>query len=354
MKICKKFTTVILTICFILCLTACTTKGSAENFYYFNTIIHVETHGTVISANTKARLNVLFKGLEDEFDINTNGSLVNRFNQMDKSGAITLSTDAISVLNVAKDCYTFSDGKFNPCIYPLTKLWGFAPYSYTQNFVPPTAEEIENAKNQCDFSALTIENSTLTKLQDHIKLDLGGIVKGYATDKALELLTADGHSKGYVSVGSSSIALLSYSSLGITHPDKSGTIITCNTANDKNLSVSTSGDYEKYYVDSEGAKYPHIIDPQTGYPTQTGIRSATLLGVDGVYGDALTTAICLKKHDGTQSSELIQFLNKILTQYQQASVYVFYEKDGTKQLFTNKEQSKDFTLHDNDYTVVKI
>ena len=354
MKFHNKILAIVCALAFLLCSNACTPKGSAENFYYFNTVIHVETHGTVISSSTKGKLSALFSRLENQFDANKNSSIVKTFNQMNSQGEISLSDDAVTVLNVAKDCYAFSLGKFNPCIYPLTKLWGFAPYSYTPNFTPPNIEEIEQAKLECDFNALVIENSTLSKSKDFIKLDLGGIVKGYATDKALELLNADGHAKGYVSVGSSSVALLNYSTLGITHPNKNGLIITCNTANDFNLSVSTSGDYEKYHVDSFGSIYSHIIDAETGYPTTTGVRSATILGVDGIYGDALTTAICLMQHDGSANTQLTTFLNKILMRYPQASLYVVYENNNTKQLLTNKTNQIDFTLHDREYSIVNI
>ncbi len=354
MKVYNKITAIVFAILLALSISACTPKGSAENFYYFNTVIHVETHGTVLSANTKAELSDLFSKIENEFDSNRSGSIVNAFNQMDKSEELILTNDANTVLTIVKYCYEFSDGKFNPCIYPLTKLWGFAPYSFNANFTPPTAQEIENAKSECDFNNLIIDNLYLKKTQDYLKLDLGGIVKGYATDKALKLLLNDGHQKGYVSVGSSSLALLNYPSLGIKHPDKSGSIITCSTAGINKLCVSTSGDYEKFYVDSQGVKYCHIIDPDTGYPTQTGVRSATILGVDGAIGDALTTAICLKNHDGSANSKLVQFLNKIISTYPNSSVYVLYEKEGLKQLLTNKLDGKDFTLHDNEFSLFNI
>lgn len=354
MKLFNKIIAVTFAICLAFSITACTPKGSAENFYYFNTVIHVETHGTVISATTKAELNALFFELENEFDSKVNGSITARFNQMDKFGEIELTKDAQTVLSVAKECYAFSNGKFNPCIYPLTKLWGFAPFSYTPNYTVPTAQDIANAKAQCDFNALNLENNILKKTETHLTLDLGGIVKGYATDKALQILTASGHTKGYVSIGSSSIALLSYPTLGVTHPTKSGTIITCNTANAINLCVSTSGDYEKFYVDGDGTKYCHIIDPDSGYPAQTGVRSATILGINGVYGDALTTAICLMEHDGTINSQLTRFLNKIIQEYPQSSFYVIYEKGNIKQLITNKIQNQDFTLHDTEFALLKI
>ena len=132
-------------------------------------------------------------------------------------------------------------------------------------------------------------------------------------------------------------------------------IISVNTKNLSFASVSTSGDYERYYV-SGGKLYSHLISPIDGKPANSGITSATLICDDGAFADAVTTAICFLSHNENESTQspLVNFLNKILLQFQDAHIYVVYEKDGIKQIITNKVQNTDFNLLDSSYSVVKI
>lgn len=358
MKILRRLAALFAAVILIFSLSACAPKGSVLTFAAFNTIIRIETHGTVVSSTTKNQLENLFSHLQNSFDKNISGSLTNRFNQTDTLNApILLSDEEFEVINSAKFCYDFSNGKFDPTIYPLTKIWGFSPYAYTPNFTPPNQTEIENAKTLCDFSKIEIssQNKTISKSQTNIQLDLGGLVKGYAADKAAKILTDAKHTAGYVSVGGSSLNLLMSDSLGLIHPRKEQNIITCNTANKLNLPVSTSGDYERYHLDKEGKRYSHIIDPDSGYPADTGVMSATVLGVDGAISDGLTTAICLMNFTKNDNDcELITFIKKLIISYPQAEVYVVYQNQTEKLIITNKTVNIDFTLHDNEFSIYKI
>ena len=186
-------------------------------------------------------------------------------------------------------------------------------------------------------------------------MDLGGIVKGYAAEQAGKILLSAGHSSGYVNVGGSSLHLLSVNTLGISRPRSNGTILTVNAKNLKGVSVSTSGDYEKFYS-LDGVRYSHIINPFTGKPSTTNVCSVTIIGADGAYSDAITTASCLKEYDETnfENSQLIVFLRSIISQNAGCSVYAVYDDGNTKQVITNKIKGEHFTLNDNNYTVIGI
>ncbi len=354
-KLCKK----IAFICLILILTfsiACTPKGSVINFSFFNTIIRIQTEGTVINAKTEESILSMLKSLQNSFDEKIQTSITHKFNNATKNQVINLTQMESDIIKYAKECYSFSDEKFNPAIYSLVELWGFNPYIKNQTFIPPTQDKIELALTECDFNSVIFdsENKILTKLDERVKLDFGGIVKGYASEKIAQILTDNGHNKGYVSVGGSSLTILKSQTLGIVHPRKNGNILTINTSDDINLSISTSGDYERFYLDSQSNRYCHIIDPDNGYPTCTGVQSATILGISGFYADALSTALCLKDYSGKENCPLTTFIKKIVIAYPSAEIYVVYNGEKGAKLITNKIQGEDFTLLDNDYTVEKI
>lgn len=355
MRFIKCFLVIVATMILSLSLSACAPKGSVATFSFFNTIIRVETHGTTLSKDTEQKLRGLFSSLQNQFDVNSNDSLIKSFNDAAVGTEFSLSNDATEIFTAAKECYTISNKKFNPAIYPLVKLWGFAPFIYTNDFIPPSAEDIKTTKANCNFDGAEFNalNKTLKKTAD-IKLDFGGIVKGYAADKATEILNAAGHKKGYVSVGGSSITLLMSQTLSLTHPRKNGEIIKINTNDKYNLSVSTSGDYEKYHLDKDGKRYCHLIDPDSGSPANTGVMSATILGTNGVYGDAFTTALCLKNYNGNGNCELLTFIDLIKTRFPKAEFYIILSDSDGGKILTNKVQGVDFTLLDNDFTVCNI
>lgn len=355
MRFIKGFLVIVATIILSLSLSACAPKGSVVTFSFFNTIIRIETHGSILDKNTEQKLRDTFSSLQTQFDINSNDSLIKNFNDAAVGTEFSLSNDATEIFAAAKECYVLSNKKFNPAIYPLVKLWGFSPFIFTSDFTPPNTNEISSVKANCNFDGAEFFglNKTLKKTAD-IKLDFGGIVKGYAADKATKILNDAGHKKGYVSVGGSSISLLMSQTLSLTHPRKNGEIIKINTNGKYNLSVSTSGDYEKYYLDKDGNRYCHLIDPDSGSPANTGIMSATILGTNGVYGDAFSTALCLKNYNSNGNCELLTFIDLIKTRFPKAEFYIILSDNDGGKILTNKVQGVDFTLLDNDFTVCNI
>lgn len=355
----KKFVVLLLAVIFSIFSFACKPSGSAVDFTYFNTIIHVETHDFAISEQLNSSLENLFSSLEKEFDVNDENSDLYKFNHAVANEQIVVSKRFASLFNTARNFYLFTDFKFNPAIYPLIELWQFNNYPAI-DFEPPNEQQISSllgdkidVKN-IDFN---LETNTISKSITEISLDFGGILKGHAVDKAFELLKNAGHKSGYISIGGSSLYVLSVNSLSIRHPRATSnmpTIISINLENRENVAISTSGDYEKYYT-VNGKNYNHIISPITGHPTDTGVISATLIGASGEFGDAITTAMCLMKHEYNKSdTELISFMKRILSTYKDCSIFAVYLKDGNKEILTNKKQGEHFTLQDNEYIVTNI
>ncbi len=360
----KKFfckLTILLSVIFTLCGASCSVNsGDFLDLYYFNTVIRIESHDKTISNTTKEKLKSMFSSLQNEFDCKDTSSFTYAFNNAKKDQTFTLSSDGMTIIQKAKDSYVFSQNKFDPSIYPLVELWQFAPTYPTLNFTVPDNQSILSALDKLDFDSVSLDQTakTVTKLNADVKLDFGGIVKGYSADRACQILVEDGHTLGYVNVGGSSLNILSCKTLSVRHPrptEKVTSIITINLGEKKNLSVSTSGDYEKTYS-SNGKTYCHIIDTKTGAPINTNVASVTLIGVDGATADALTTAACTFNHDynDVEKSDLIKFLRKILTNYNGCSVYAVYDNGNVRQLITNEKKDENFTLLDNNYDIVNI
>ncbi|MBO7345884.1 MAG: FAD:protein FMN transferase [Clostridia bacterium] len=358
MSLLRKFLTVFLAIALLFSFSGCKSLGGVLDFAYFNTAVHIETHDKPISAQTETLIKNTLSNFENEFSTNKETSLIYNFNLAKKDASFNLSDLQAQVLKQGKDAFLFTGGLFNPAVYPLVKLWGFAPYSYTPNYTPPTQEQIQSALSLCDFNNAQIdfENKVLTKTNEHTKLDLSGLVKGVCADAVAQILKDAGHTSGYVNIGGSSLNLLKVSSLGIRHPEKAGeSLLTVNTKNYADLSVSTSGDYERYYTDSDGNRYTHLINPFTGKTANTGVSSATIIGINGGLGDALTTALCLCEYSAVKTNSPLTILaNKIITEYPDCMIFIVYKKEQTKLILTNKTLNQHFTITDQSYSVVNI
>ncbi|MHB8126618.1 MAG: FAD:protein FMN transferase [Desulfitobacteriaceae bacterium] len=125
-------------------------------------------------------------------------------------------------------------------------------------------------------------------------IDLGGIEKGFAGDKFLVVFRKYGVSSAFTNIGGNVIALgtkLDGSPwrVGIQHPRQENSLIGLVAVADK--AVVTSGDYQRYFMGSNGQRYHHILDPSTGYPAESGLVSVTIVADSSMDADALSTAI---------------------------------------------------------------
>ena len=168
----------------------------------------------------------------------------------------------------------------------------------------PSQEIIHNAKALINWQKIEMDEQNLSvKLTDKgMKIGFGAIGKGYAANKAKEMIESIPGVHGGIVNASGDLSIWGKSSdkinewnIKISDPSDPDRILADLMVN--NTAVITSGDYEKYFT-SEGKRYSHIIDPKTGLPT-SGIKSATIICNDAEIGDALATSIfVLGKEDG--------------------------------------------------------
>lgn len=352
-----------LLVCLILIVSVFACDSSAQStadFYAFNTVVHIDSYGEKISEEEKKEIQTLLSFAEETFSASGTG-ITATFNAS-AADDLTQTDEAFNeVYEKSYTVYEWSNGKFDATVLPLIKLWQFYPDFPVINFTVPDDDKIsaELLKVGFDKTSLTETNGKtfLNKTQDGVSLDFGGAAKGYAADEIAKILKNHGHKKGYVSVGTSSLNLLSVESLSVRHPEKTdGSLLSVNLSNIADVSVSTSGNYEKYY-EKNGKRYSHIINPATGYPADAGVLSVTVLCKDCALADCVTTALCLCEHDYNdyKNSELISLIKKFAAkdELKNAIFFAAVSDGNNKQLVTNAEEGS-FTLFDETYKTVFI
>jgi len=143
------------------------------------------------------------------------------------------------------------------------------------------------------YEKLVLEGNWVRFKEKGMQIDLGGIAKGYAVDKAIEVLKKNGVRQALVNAGGDLYALGKTSQgekwgIGIQHPRQEGNIFAVIKVKDG--AVATSGDYQRYFM-LEGKRFAHIVNPMTGWTVQDVPMSVTIIAPDAVSADALATGV---------------------------------------------------------------
>lgn len=197
--------------------------------------------------------------------------------------------DTINIINAAAEYGNSTDGALDITIYPVLKLWGFT----TGEYKIPTQDEIDNLLENVDYSRVAV-NGNEVSLPENFSIDLGALAKGYTGDKIMEKLRSDGIKSAIISLGGNVQALGlkpdgSQWKVSVRNPFAPDTDMCVVSIDGK--AVITSGNYERYFQGDDGNLYWHIIDPADGFPADSGIVSATVIGDNGLMCDSLSTSL---------------------------------------------------------------
>ncbi|MCD8007714.1 MAG: FAD:protein FMN transferase, partial [Clostridiales bacterium] len=220
----------------------------------------------------------------------TVGSEDSEVSQLNRDGTAVLSEDTAALIERALELYDSTDAAFDITVYPLMELWGFT----TQDYQVPEAGDIQSALALVGADRVTYDSSTSTvTLGEGQSIDLGGIAKGYTSQRIMELFEEVGVTSAMVSLGGNIQCLGtkpdgSLWRVGIQDPVGSeGAIVAVIEVEDQ--AVITSGSYERYFTDeATGETYHHIIDPTTGYPADSGLISVTIVAAAGALGGGVS------------------------------------------------------------------
>jgi thiamine biosynthesis lipoprotein len=226
--------------------------------------------------------------LMSDYDPNSQLSLVNR-EAFDRP--VPVDAKLFEVLTAAKLYSCMSDGAFDVTVGPEVQLWRKAK----EDGVAPTPEALAKAKEAVGYENLILdaENKAVKFAKEGMFLDLGGIAKGYAIDKAIEALQAAGLKGGMVDIGGDLRCFGTPAKgkphwfIGLQDPQNEEDILM--KLNMDNRAVATSGDYRRFVV-IDGQKHSHIINPATADSAQD-LSSVTIIAPTAMQADALATAV---------------------------------------------------------------
>lgn len=212
---------------------------------------------------------------------------------LNKNGSGILSEDAKVLVEGALSLYESTGGAFDITVYPLTELWGFPSKDYRV----PSRNEIDALLPSIDAGKIRYNPNTAELiLGDKQSIDLGGIAKGYTSQRLMEIFKENGVTSAIVSLGGNVQCLGrkpdgSPWRVGIQDPWKQNSGIAA-VVQIIDEAVITSGGYERYFEDPEtGHIYRHILDTKTGYPAESGLASVSIVSPNGTLADGLSTAL---------------------------------------------------------------
>jgi thiamine biosynthesis lipoprotein len=201
---------------------------------------------------------------------------------------IRISPETIQVIKKAQQISELSEGGFDITVAPITELWRKA----REKKIPPSAEEVKEKLGLVNFKNIELNREGKVYLKKKgMAIDLGGIAKGYAVDRAFDVLRSLGYKNLIVNAGgdlrAGGLKNNQPWSIGIQNPREPKKILTRIPVSD--MAVATSGDYERFLI-YEGKRYHHIFNPRDGFPAE-GCQSVTIVTKDGMTADGLATAV---------------------------------------------------------------
>jgi len=266
-------------------LTGCASKPTPieQRFMAMDTYMHFTIYGDNTAA-VRAQEELLH--LDRLLSVTDEGSEVYAVNHR-TAQTQELSPELTALLEQALILARQTRGAFDPTVYPVVRAWGFTSSPYRV----PEEEELAALLPLVGHEKAVLDGQSLTLPAD-MQLDFGGIAKGWAGDRAAQLLRGSGVTSAILRLGGNIHTIGtkpdgSLWNIGIEDPDTGGTLGTLSVAD---LAVITSGSYQRFFT-SNGQTYHHIIDPATGYPATSGLTSVTVVGKHGARCDALSTAL---------------------------------------------------------------
>ena len=282
---------------------------SSKEFYVLGTSNLLTAYGE----NSEAAIYEAMKKLLDidnKMSVFKDTSEFSKINSMASEAPVLVSADTFYVIERALQYARLSRGAFNPMIRPIVELWSIGKKEQRI----PSHEEIQEKLQLMNYEDILLneKNSSVLLAKKSEKIDGGAIVKGFAADAVRDIFVENGIESGLIDLGGNIFALGSSPNgspwkVGIQNPlVERGEFLGILSVSDK--SVVTSGDYERYFVE-DNKKFHHILNPRTGYPSNNGIISATIISDTSIDGDALTT--CAYVMGVTEGLKLIESIDGV-------------------------------------------
>ncbi|MGL5414051.1 MAG: FAD:protein FMN transferase [Clostridium sp.] len=280
------------------------------------------------------------KELEDKASINKEGTEVTNVNENAGIRGVGVSDNIFEIIKEGKKYSKMSEGKYDITIGPLVKLWSIG----LPEAKKPKEKELLEVLKKINYENLELKEDkkeVFLKKKGMI-LDLGSIAKGYTADRIKEILEEEGVKKGIIDLGGNIYAFGEKGEndpwkIGIQNPfSDRGDVVGAIKVKDK--SIVTTGIYERF-LEENGKKYHHILNPKTGYPYESNIGGVSIISDKSIDGDALSTLVFTLGID-----KGIEFIEKL-----EGVECIFVDKD--KNLYLSSGIKDNFELINNDFKI---
>lgn len=268
-------------------------KDYTRNYFYFDTYINVKVN----TVKSEREMNDIFNDIDYLYDsyhkltdaFDSYDGIVNVYylnNNLNNNENIEIDTRLANIIKLGIDFYDTTDGLFNVVAGNLTIKW--------KEFIDScnTLPSMEELNVNTNINDIKLDGNNYSKSND-VKLDLGGIAKGYVTELVGRYLEENDIHSYIINAGGNVMVGKAYNKdtflVGITCPDNKDDMFTKVKVN--NLSIVTSGSYQRYCT-LDGINYNHIINPITKYPSNY-MKSVTVVGKSSMMADIYSTYLFL-------------------------------------------------------------
>ena len=260
-------------------------QGLAQGSYYALTYYDEQNR------NFQREIDSIFHAVDMSVNLWLDSSIISKVNRNEE---VALDSIFIDNFNIAQEASRLSDGYFDPTISPIVAAWGFS-YKSGDSLTP---QLIDSLRQLVDYRNIRIENGKVVKENPAMTLDFNAIAQGYTSDLIARFLESRGVKIFLVDTGGEIMARGEKPDgkpwiVGIERPaenmDSERIVQTRIALRDKGL--VTSGSTRKY-VERNGKRYSHCINPKTGYPVEHQLLSVTVMAENSVWADALAS-ICM-------------------------------------------------------------
>ena len=296
-------------------------QGLAQGSYY--AITYYDEQGR----NFQREVDSIFRAVDRSVNLWVDSSVICKVNRNEE---VELDSIFVDNFRIAQEAAALSDGYFDPTISPIVAAWGFS--AKTGDSITP--QLIDSLKQLVDYRKVRIENGKVVKENPAMQLDFNAIAQGYTSDMIASFLESRGISNYLVDTGGEIMAKGNKPDgkpwiVGIEKPaeswDSEQVVQTRIALCDKGL--VTSGSTRKY-VERNGKRYSHCIDPTTGYPVEHQLLSATVLAENSVWADALAS-ICMVM-GMERSLETVEAMDGV------EAYYIFVNAEGELETFATE------------------
>lgn len=302
--------------------------------FYMGTIVQIKVSidNKIGEARAKEAVNKAFeeiKRVEDVFSVYKDTSEISRINRLRKNEKTRISDEVFNLIKKSIEVSKKTGGAFDITVKPLVDLWSKA----RKNNKLPDEDEIKQALERTGREKIDLDGAgrAISFKKDGMALDLGGVAKGYATDRAIGILKQNGIKDAIVNSGGDMYCLGRKSktelwNVGARDPRHKNKIFLEIKLED--MAIDTSGNYEKYFI-LNGKRLSHIIDPRTGYPIGDDVVSSSVIAPDSTTADMLATSLAILGNKALAIAESIKGIDAIIV-FKRNDKFIVKMTDGVK------------------------